>query len=158
MSEKAVTLPAVTAAYIKTRDELSELSKKEKLLKALQEKREEWMYADLVKRGSKSDKNDFGTVFQVTKESVTVAGDGGWDHFIDWLLRPVEEALVSAGVSLEIVKDVLAKDLNLEFFERKIKKTEVLVLMGEDRAGSAPPGINYAARKTVQVNRAKEEV
>ena len=156
MSE--VTLPVVTEAYIRTRDELSELSKKEKTLKALQEKREEWMYQDLVKRGSKSDKNDFGTVFQVTKESVTVAGDGGWDHFINWLLRPAEEALVSAGVKLEIAAEVLRTCLNLEFFERKVKKTEVLTLMGEDRSLPAPPGINFTSWKTVQVNRAKEAV
>jgi hypothetical protein len=126
---KQITIDLVTEAYIKTRDEISELNKQIDKMKAVQGKREQWMLAFLDSQKMNQAKSGFGTVFEVKKESV-VAGD--WDATLSWI-RETEQ---------------------WEYLNHAVNKSAVLSYMGENRENPPPPGVNYSAIRTVQVRKA----
>ena len=153
-----VSLDTVSAAYVATREELSNLSKREKELKAVQEKREEWLCQELQKQKLKSVKTSAGTIFQTLKESVTV---GEWDTFVkEAILRPAAEAMVvfmsedlKREGAVETVLDILESASKIELLNHAVSKTEVLAIMGEERDQPAPAGINYTAKRTVGIRK-----
>jgi hypothetical protein len=128
-----VTTDRVVEAYVKTREELSQLKKayeaEEARLKALQEKREDWLAAQMDASGETSKKTPHGTCFFTRKESVTVAD---WDVLLEYAIT--NEAW--------------------ELFERRVAKTAALEIMGADRDQQPPPGTNYVAFRTVNVRKA----
>src|SRR5574343_260027 len=88
-----VTVEAVIAAYIKTRDEIEAKEKAVKAevaeLKAVQEKRAMWLLGSMEKLGATSIKGAAGTAFVDYKDSATVADSQaflGWVHE-DWDTR-----------------------------------------------------------------------
>lgn len=135
MSEP-VTIDAVIAAYIKSRDELDLLKKKfkdeEGKIKALQEKRENWLANQLAASGQTSAATPHGTAFFSSTESVTVAD---WDVLLDHILT----------------------NESYELLERRVSKTAVLEIMGHKRDQTPPPGINYTSIRCVNVRRNTKE-
>jgi hypothetical protein len=134
MSNEApkITTDMVVEAYVKTREQLSVLKKQyeeeEARLKAIQEKRENWLAAQMDNEGETSKKTPHGTCFFTRKESVTVA---------DW------DVLLTYAIENEAY----------ELFERRVSKTAALEIMGADRDQQPPPGTNYVAFRTVNVRK-----
>lgn len=128
----AVTIDRVVEAYVKTRQEIQALEKeleaKLQPLKAMQEKREQYMLGQLNEIGAKNVKTAHGTVYTAVKESVTM---GDWDSFLNW---------VKEGE-------------RYEFLNKAVNKTAALEEMGDERNHQPPPGVNYTAIRTVQVRK-----
>ena len=131
LPHKAITIDLVTEAYIKTRDEIIALNKQINDLKTLQVKREQWLLGALDAQKLRSVKTDFGTVFEMIKESVTI---GDWDATWAWI----------------------KEGAHWEYLNHAIRKESVLTHMGEKRENPPPAGVNYTAIRTVQVRRASQ--
>jgi septal ring factor EnvC (AmiA/AmiB activator) len=131
-----VTIDAVIAAYVKTRDSLDkfrkEFKEREAEIKALQEKRENWLASQLTATGQTSAATPHGTAFFSSTESATVAD---WDVLLDYILT----------------------NESYELLERRVSKTAVLEIMGHKRDQAPPPGINYTSIRCVNVRRNKTE-
>lgn len=131
-----VTADQVIAAFVKTRDEISKLKKEfeeaEAKLKALQERRVQWLLVELDKLGGgekASIKTAHGTAFVEFKESATVADK---EAFFGW----VEEDFATRK----------------HFLESRVSKTAVKQRL-ED--GETPPaGVNWVRIKDVKIRRA----
>lgn len=129
MSEpRVITMDEVAAVYIKTRNDISNLTKKIEDLKALQKRREEWMLNYLAKAKLQNAKTEHGTVYQLKKESVTVSD---WDTFYAWVKANHREDMISHAAA----------------------KTVVVDYMGKDRETPAPPGLSYVVVRTVGVKK-----
>lgn len=125
-----VTADLVIAKYVETRDLIEARKKAFEAeiadLKALQEKREQWLMTQLQQTGADGIKTAHGTAFIATKDSATVAD---WDAFYEWVLvndRP-------------------------DFLERRVNKTAVKTFL--DDGQTPPPGVNYTTFQQVQVRR-----
>jgi hypothetical protein len=131
-----ITADQVIAAFVKTRDEISKLKKEfeeaEANLKALQERRAQWLLVELDKLGGgekASIKTAHGTAFVEFKESATVADK---EAFFGW----VEEDFATRK----------------HFLESRVSKTAVKQRL-ED--GETPPaGVNWVRIKDVKIRRA----
>lgn len=127
MSRK-ITIDEVTAAYIKTRDEIASINKQIDELKDLQKRREEWMQMYLEANKLKNVKTEAGTVYTLRKESITV---GDWDTFYAWVKEHKHE----------------------DFLAHSAAKTSILEYMGKDRSEPIPPGLNYTVVRAVGVRK-----
>lgn len=131
-----ITADQVIAAFVKTRDEIAKLKKEfeeaEANLKALQERRAQWLLVELDKLGGgekASIKTAHGTAFVEFKESATVADK---EAFLSW----VEEDFATRK----------------HFLESRVSKTAVKQRL-ED--GETPPaGVNWVRIKDVKIRRA----
>ena len=131
-----VTADQVIAAFVKTRDDIAKLKKEfeeaEAKLKALQERRAQWLLVELDKLGGgekASIKTAHGTAFVEFKESATVADK---EAFFGW----VEEDFATRK----------------HFLESSVSKTAVKQRL-ED--GETPPaGVNWVSIKDVKIRRA----
>lgn len=131
MSE--VKAEQVVAAYIATRDEISEIKErhKEELAErvALQEKRAQWLHQQLNDAGSDSVKiKGVGTFFKKKNEFLSVADLEEFHSYI---------------------KEHDAWDL----LTKAVNKTAALERMGEDRDVTKVPGLKYTTETEVQVRR-----
>jgi len=132
----AVTLDAVTAAYVATREEIRAMEAEIETRKTLQAKREAWLLAELEKSGLQNAKTLHGCVYKALKESVVVVDK---QVFFDWVFENDKR----------------------EFLEGRVAKTAATEMMGplvktgagECREGQPPPGCNYSATRTVQVRK-----
>ena len=125
---KELTLDVVTEAYVKSREQIILLKTQIEDIEVKQRKKEEWLLTELQKNGLQNAKTLSGTVYQTVKESVTVA-DG--DTFLGWV----------------------RENDGWEFINKAANKTAVLELMGDDRGAPPPPGVNYAAVRTVGIRK-----
>ena len=127
------TIDQVTAAYIKTRNDISELESKISELKVYQARKEEYLLNQLNELGVTSIKSAHGTIYTSIFESVTV---GDPETFFNW------------------VKENDA----YECLERRAAKTAVLEIMGEreesGRPNPPPPGLSYTSIRKIGVRKA----
>lgn len=127
-----ITADAVIEAYVNTRNEIEQ--KKKALdtelepLKALQEKREQWLLNEIQKTGLKNLPTKHGTAYVTRQESLTC---GDWDAFLDYIKQ--EE--------------------KWELLEHRVAKTAALEIMGEERENPPPPGVNYTAFNKIGVRK-----
>lgn len=128
-----VTPEVVIAAYINTRDEISQLKKKHEdevaALKELQAKREKYLGGAMNKVGAESLKTGAGTVFFDWKDSATV--DDG-EAFKGWVQGDWEK--------------------RKHFLPNSVSKAAVKGLHEEGK--TAPPGVSYKRFKSVKIRRA----
>jgi len=126
------TVDQVVAKYIETRAEIkqieAETAERVLALKEYQDKREQWLLGELNKIGAKNVKTPHGTVYQTVKESVTM---GDWDSFFTYVQETQQFNLLTHAVN----------------------KIAALEIMGEERQNALPPGVNYAAIRTVNVRK-----
>jgi len=127
-SPGTVTADRVIAAYIKTRDEIAELSKEEKRLKAIQEKRELWLAGNMDQTKEIGKKTLEGSCHFYKFVSVTVADPEEYKAWIheDWENR----------------KHFLANAASKE-----------AVTQWVDDGNTPPPGANYVTMRKVRVVR-----
>ena len=125
-----ITIDAIVAAYVQTRDDIDARKKALDLeleeLKALQERRESYIKGEMDRLGVESFKTAHGTAFVTWKDSATVKDR---ESFFAW------------------VKENDA----FEFFESRVSKTAVKQRL-ED-GSPPPPGVDYVKIKDVQVRR-----
>lgn len=129
---KQITIDTVVAAYVKTRAEISAKKKayeeEEARLKGIQEKRENWLAAQMDATGQTAAKTDHGTCYFTRKESVTIVD---WDAFLAYIVE--HEAY--------------------ELLEHRVAKNAALEIMGDDRDKLPPPGTNYVGLRAVNVRK-----
>jgi hypothetical protein len=123
----------VVPAYIKLRDHIDELEREHKeKLKPLKEKLEymdTWLLGELEKRGEDSIAiRGVGTVFKKKETRCSVAD---WGAVFPW---------VQANERWDMLNHA-------------VNKTTVTAYV--DEHGEPPPGVNYTAAWTVQINRAR---
>lgn len=125
-----ITADLVIQKFIETRDKIAEIEKECKAkvsdLKAMQDKRAEWLKGQMDVLGVESLKAAHGTCFTATQNSATVAD---WDAFREWVIVNEE----------------------WEFLEHRVSKTAVKQRLDEGEI--TPPGVNYTVLKTIQVRR-----
>lgn len=128
----AITADQVVAKYVETRDLIEQKKKACEAevadLKALQEKRENWLKTELDKLGVESFKTAHGTAFITFKDSATVSDR---EAFLDW----VEGDFVERK----------------HYLENRVSKTAVKQRLEDGEP--PPPGVNYVKVKDVQVRR-----
>ena len=121
----------VTAAFIKTRDEIrrleAELEARLAPLKELQDKREMYLLGLLNEAGAQNIKTQHGTIYVTRKESVTM---GDWDSFIEWVKR----------------------EDKYEFLQHAVGKKATIEYMNEGE-NPPPPGVNYSAIRAIGVRK-----
>ena len=126
-----ITADLVIQKFVETRDKIAEIEKECKArvadLKAMQDKRAEWLKGQMDALGVESLKAAHGTCFVDWKDSATVAD---WDAFREWVIVNEE----------------------WEFFERRVSKTAVKQRLDEGEI--TPPGVNYTKVKDVKIRRA----
>ena len=150
------TLDQVVEKYIATRDEIAARTKalEDALvpLKQFQEAREQYMLGCLREQGAQNVKTHHGTVYQLTKDSVTMAD---WDAFFEWGFRkPLYEAMKEAGLDHEVAAPVFEKFFQScasEFLQHAVSKKAVQERLGGGEA--PPPGINYTQIQTVGIRK-----
>ena len=127
-----ISADAVIAKYVETRDLIEEKKKafdaEIAKLKALQERREKWLTAEMDRLGLKSFKGDHGTCFFETKDSATVKDA---EAFIGWVFA-----------------DPAARR---QFLENRVSKTAVKQALEEGTP--PPPGVDYVAVRDIKVRR-----
>ena len=123
-----ITIDQVTAAYVKSREEIRSLEAQIDKIKEVQGKRETYLLQTLEKDGLQNVKTEHGTVYKSLKESVTVAD---WDAVLGWVKENEAWEYLTIGVG----------------------KKAVLDLMGEDRSTPPLPGVNYTAVRTVGIRK-----
>ena len=130
-SPEKVTADAVIQAFVKTRDEIATKKKVFDFevadLKAIQQKRSDWLKSKMDELGVESMKSEFGTSYIDWKDSASVAD---WPVFIDW-------------VKTEDQFDFLNHAVNKTAIKQRLEDGEVL-----------PPGVNYSKFKDVKIRRA----
>ena len=128
-----VNMETVLAAYLRTRDEeIAELERKVKALKAIQEKREDYLTAQLLRLQKEQGtdtykKNGLGTLFFTTKTSVKVSDR---EAFHTWVVENHKTDFLTAAVS----------------------KDSVLHMLEEEKA--LPPGVEYKTFKELSIRKA----
>lgn len=128
-----VNMETVLAAYLRTRDEeIAELDRKIKALKAIQEKREEYLTAQLLRLQKEQGtdtykKTGLGTLFFTTKTSVKVSDR---EAFHTWVVENHKTDFLTAAVS----------------------KDSVLHMLEEEKA--LPPGVEYKTFKELSIRKA----
>lgn len=132
-TKKAITVDAVIASYIKTRDALEAEKKiyEEKVakLKASQIKKEEWLTKQMDALGTTSmKKTGIGIAFFKTRTSATMADA---TQFVDWVKEDW--------------------DARNHFLEKRVSKTAVDEAVADGK--TPPPGTNYSTTRVIQVNR-----
>lgn len=127
----AITFESVIAAYRKTRDEeIPALNDKVSLLKEVQQKREDWLAAQLTKQGVDNVKiKGVGMALFSTKDSCTVADR---TSLMDWVQQDVEN--------------------RLSFLAASVVKDQVRTYIDENQV--PPPGVNYQTFKKLEVRKA----
>lgn len=130
-----ITADVVIAAYIKTRDEIEAEKKiyeeKVAVLKAVQERREQWLTGELDKNGlSNFSKKGIGTAFFKNKTSATLADV---TQFTEWVMAEWET--------------------RQHFMEKRVSKTAVDQAVAD--GDTPPPGTNYSTVRVIQINRNK---
>jgi hypothetical protein len=129
----AVNMESVLAAYLRTRDdEIEALNRKIKELKAIQDKREEYLTAQLLKLQKEQGtdtykKNGLGTLFFTTKTSVKVSDR---EAFHTWVVENHKTDFLTAAVS----------------------KDQVVHMLEEEKA--LPPGVEYKTFKELSIRKA----
>ena len=123
-----ITFESVISAYRKTRDEeIPALNDKVSLLKEVQQKREDWLAAQLTKQGVDNVKiKGVGRAEFYTVESVTVSDALS---FRSWILEDPKERLC--------------------FVDTRASKDQVITRVTDK--GVAPPGVDYKRFKKVRV-------
>ena len=126
-----ITFESVITAYRKTRDEeIPALNDKVSLLKEVQQKREDWLAAQLTKQGVDNVKiKGVGMALFSTKDSCTVADR---TSLMDWVQQDVEN--------------------RLSFLAASVVKDQVRTYIDENQV--APPGVNYQTFKKLEVRKA----
>lgn len=126
-----ITFESVITAYRKTRDEeIPALNDKVSLLKEVQQKREDWLAAQLTKQGVDNVKiKGVGMALFSTKDSCTVADR---TSLMDWVQQDVEN--------------------RLSFLAASVVKDQVRTYIEENQA--PPPGVNYQTFKKLEVRKA----
>lgn len=126
-----ITLESVITAYRKTRDEeIPALNDKVSLLKEVQQKREDWLAAQLTKQGVDNVKiKGVGMALFSTKDSCTVADR---TSLMDWVQQDVEN--------------------RLSFLAASVVKDQVRTYIDENQV--PPPGVNYQTFKKLEVRKA----
>lgn len=126
-----ITFESVITAYRKTRDEeLPALNDKVSLLKEVQQKREDWLAAQLTKQGVDNVKiKGVGMALFSTKDSCTVADR---TSLMDWVQQDVEN--------------------RLSFLAASVVKDQVRTYIDENQV--PPPGVNYQTFKKLEVRKA----
>ena len=129
--EPVITFESVIAAYRKTRDEeIPALNDKVSMLKERQQKREDWLAAQLTKQGVDNVKiKGVGMALFSTKDSCTVADR---TSLMDWVQQDVEN--------------------RLSFLAASVVKDQVRTYIDENQV--APPGVNYQTFKKLEVRKA----
>ena len=128
-----VNMESVLAAYLRTRDEeIAEIDRKIKSLKAIQEKREEYLTAQLLRLQKEQGtdtykKTGLGTLFFTTKTSVKV---NDREAFHTWVVENHKTDFLTAAVS----------------------KDSVLHMLEEEKA--LPPGVEYKTFKELSIRKA----
>ena len=127
----AITFESVITAYRKTRDEeIPALNDKVSLLKEVQQKREDWLAAQLTKQGVDNVKiKGVGMALFSTKDSCTVADR---TSLMDWVQQDVEN--------------------RMSFLAASVVKDQVRTYIDENQV--APPGVNYQTFKKLEVRKA----
>ena len=130
-SKPVITFESVIAAYRKTRDEeIPALNDKVSLLKEVQQKREDWLAAQLTKQGVDNVKiKGVGMALFSTKDSCTVADR---TSLMDWVQQDVEN--------------------RLSFLAASVVKDQVRTYIDENQV--PPPGVNYQTFKKLEVRKA----
>ena len=126
-----ITFESVITAYRKTRDEeIPALNDKVSLLKEVQQKREDWLAAQLTKQGVDNMKiKGVGMALFSTKDSCTVADR---TSLMDWVQQDVEN--------------------RLSFLAASVVKDQVRTYIDENQV--PPPGVNYQTFKKLEVRKA----
>ena len=126
-----ITFESVITAYRKTRDEeIPALNDKVSLLKEVQQKREDWLAAQLTKQGVDNVKiKGVGMALFSTKDSCTVADR---TSLMDWVQQDVEN--------------------RLSFLAASVVKDQVRTYIDENQV--PPPGVNYQTFKKLEVRKA----
>ena len=126
-----ITFESVITAYRKTRDEeIPALNDKVSLLKETQQKREDWLAAQLTKQGVDNVKiKGVGMALFSTKDSCTVADR---TSLMDWVQQDVEN--------------------RLSFLAASVVKDQVRTYIDENQV--PPPGVNYQTFKKLEVRKA----
>ena len=126
-----ITFESVISAYRKTRDEeIPALNDKISLLKEMQQKREDWLAAQLTKQGVDNVKiKGVGMALFSTKDSCTVADR---TSLMDWVQQDVEN--------------------RLSFLAASVVKDQVRTYIDENQV--PPPGVNYQTFKKLEVRKA----
>jgi hypothetical protein len=128
----SITADRVIEAYVATRDEISKLKKAFDAqvadMKALQEKRENWLQGEMDKLGLNSFKGEHGTAFVKYKDSATVADR---ENFLAWVNGDWES--------------------NQHFLENRVSKAAVKQRLEDGK--TLPPGVNYVKIKGVNIRR-----
>ena len=126
-----ITFESVITAYRKTRDEeIPALNYKVSLLKEVQQKREDWLAAQLTKQGVDNVKiKGVGMALFSTKDSCTVADR---TSLMDWVQQDVEN--------------------RLSFLAASVVKDQVRTYIDENQV--PPPGVNYQTFKKLEVRKA----
>lgn len=128
---KQITADLVIEKFIETRDEIEKIKKECEAriadLKALQEKRSQWLLGELDRLGGNSLKTAHGSAFIDMKDSATVAD---WDGFLEWVL--VNE--------------------KFDFLEHRVSKTAVKQRLEDGE--TLPVGVNYVKVRDIKVRRA----
>lgn len=128
-----INMETVLAAYLKTRDdEIAALDRQIKALKATQEKREEYLTAQLLKLQAEQGtdtykKNGLGTLFFTTKTSVKVSDR---EAFHTWVVENHKTDFLTAAVS----------------------KDQVIHMLDEEK--TLPPGVEYRTFKELSIRKA----
>lgn len=128
-----VNMETVLAAFLKTRDEeIEELNRKIKELKAIQDKREEYLTKQLTKflqeqGGDTYKKKGLGTIFFTTKTSVKVSNR---EEFHNWVIDNRKTDFLTAAVS----------------------KDAVLHMLEEEKV--LPPGVEHVQFKEISIRKA----
>lgn len=127
-----ITVDMVVAKYIETRDEIESRQKALDAeladLRALQQKRTDWIKAKLDELGCDNFKTPHGTAFITYKDSATVA-DG--EVFKDWVYADWE--------------------IRKFYLNNAVNKTAVKQAVEEGQ--TVPPGVNYTRFKDVGIRR-----
>lgn len=126
-----ITFESVITAYRKTRDEeIPALNDRVSLLKEVQQKREDWLAAQLTKQGVDNVKiKGVGMALFSTKDSCTVADR---TSLMDWVQQDVEN--------------------RLSFLAASVVKDQVRTYIDENQV--PPPGVNYQTFKKLEVRKA----
>ena len=126
-----ITFESVITAYRKTRDEeIPALKDKVSLLNEVQQKREDWLAAQLTKQGIDNVKiKGVGMALFSTKDSCTVADR---TSLMDWVQQDVEN--------------------RLSFLAASVVKDQVRTYIDENQV--PPPGVNYQTFKKLEVRKA----
>jgi len=126
-------LDQVTEAYIQTRNAIKELEDKISELKVYQARKEEYMMSLLTEAGATSIKTEHGTIYTLTKESITVSDA---ETFFNWV----------------------KENDRFDCLERRAAKTAVLEIMGDredsGRPNPPPPGLSYVSIKGLGIRKA----